>query len=284
MIMIQAFLEDLVRSKSPSTVRGYRADLEAFIAWFEHHCGEPFDPAGIAPEDIRTWKAHLLSQCKPATINRRLAALKAFFAFLAAQGIISSNPAEHINGVKQVRPAPKALSGPELRRLLREARRSPNHLHRTVILLLAYTGLRASELCNLRLGDVQLSERKGKIIVRGKGEKVREIPLNTEAREILREWLSVRPLAPDDHLFIGRRGPLTPSGVWRIVVKYARKAGLENVHPHVLRHTFATRLLREVGTDLVTVAELLGHESLNTTARYTKPSEREIEEVVERLS
>ncbi|MFZ8844090.1 tyrosine-type recombinase/integrase, partial [Thermoflexus sp.] len=198
------------------------------------------------------------------------------------RGEIPSSPAARLSGVRQARAAPKALSEAELRRLLREARRSPNPLHRAVILLLAHTGLRASELCALRLSDVTLSERKGKIVVRGKGEKVREVPLNAEAREALREWLAARPSVPEDALFIGRRGPLTPSGVWRIVREYARRAGVE-AHPHVLRHTFATRLLREAGADLVAVAEILGHESLNTTARYTRPSESELEAVVERL-
>jgi len=284
--LVEAFLEDLARAgRSPRTIQGYRKDLQDFIAWIEGRYGEAFDPKAVLPEDLRDYRQHLLAvrRAAPSTVNRRLAAIRSFFAFLVAQGILPTNPAARLNGVRQARPAPKALSEAELRRLLREARRSPNPLHRAVILLLAHTGLRASELCALRLGDVVLSERKGKLIVRGKGEKVREVPLNAEAREALREWLSVRPAASDDHLFIGRRGPLTPSGVWRIVAQYARRAGLEDVHPHVLRHTFATRLLREAGADLVVVAELLGHESFNTTARYTRPSEKDLEGAVERL-
>ncbi len=283
--LIEAFLQDLARAgKSPRTVEGYRKDLVDFIAWLEGRYGEAFDPKAVLPEDLRDYRQHLLAvrRAAPATVNRRISALRAFFAFLAARGEIPSNPAARLSGVRTARPAPKALSETELRRLLREARRSSNPLHRAVILLLAHTGLRASERCALRLADVSLSERRGKITVRGKGEKVREVPLNAEAREALREWLSVRPAAPDDALFVGRRGRLTPSGVWRIVREYARRAGVE-AHPHVLRHTFATRLLREAGADLVTVAEILGHESLNTTARYTRPSEADLEAAVERL-
>jgi site-specific recombinase XerD len=283
--LIEAFLSDLARAgRSPRTLAGYRKDLADFAAWMEGRYGEAFDPKATLPEDLRDYRQHLLSVRRraPATINRRVSALRAFFAFLAARGEIPSNPAARLPGVRQARAAPKALSDAELRRLLREARRSSNPLHRAVILLLAHTGLRGSELCALRLSDVALSERKGKIVVRGKGEKVREVPLNAEAREALREWLSVRPTAPDDALFVGRRGRLTPSGVWRIVREYARRAGVE-AHPHTLRHTFATRLLREAGADLVTVAEILGHESLNTTARYTRPSERDLEAAVERL-
>jgi len=283
--LVEAFLEDLARAgRSPRTVAGYAKDLVDFAAWMAGRYGEAFDPKATLPEDLRDYRQHMLAvrRAAPATVNRRVSALRAFFAFLHARGEIPSNPAARLSGVRMSRPAPKALSEPELRRLLREARRSPNPLHRAVVLLLAHTGLRASELCALRLDDVILSERRGKIIVRGKGEKIREVPLNAEAREALRLWLSARPAVPDDAIFVGRRGKLTPSGVWRIIRECARRAGVE-AHPHTLRHTFATRLLREAGADLVTVAEILGHESLNTTARYTRPSEADLEAAVERL-
>ena len=283
--LVEAFLEDLARAgRSPRTVAGYAKDLVDFAAWMAGRYGEAFDPKATLPEDLRDYRQHMLAvrRAAPATVNRRVSALRAFFAFLHARGEIPSNPAARLSGVRMSRPAPKALSEPELRRLLREARRSPNPLHRAVVLLLAHTGLRASELCALRLDDVILSERRGKIIVRGKGEKIREVPLNAEAREALRLWLSARPAVPDDAIFVGRRGKLTPSGVWRIIRECARRAGVE-AHPHTLRHTFATRLLREAGADLVTVAEILGHESLNTTARYTRPSGADLEAAVERL-
>lgn len=284
--MVEAFLEDLARAgRSPRTVEGYRRDLADFAAWIEGRYGEAFDPRSVLPEDVRDYRQHLLTVLRsaPATVNRRLAALRSFFSFLVARQAIPSNPAARIPGVRMGRQAPQALPDPDLRRLLREARRSGNPLHRALVITLVHTGLRASEICALRLSDLSLSPRKGKLLVRGKGEKAREVPLNAEAREALQGWLDVRPTVPDDHLFIGRRGPLTPAGVWRIVVDLARKAGLEGVHPHVLRHTFATRLLREAGADLVTVAELLGHSSLHTAARYTRPSAGDLEAAVERL-
>ena len=191
--LVKAFLQDLARAgRSPRTLAGYGKDLADFVAWIEGRYGEAFDPKAVLPEDLRDYRAHLLSvrRAAPATVNRRVSALRAFFAFLHARGDIPSNPAARLSGVRMSRPAPKALSEPELRRLLREARRSANPLHRAVVLLLAHTGLRASELCALRLDDVILSERRGKIIVRGKGEKIREVPLNAEAREALRLWLS----------------------------------------------------------------------------------------------
>ena len=109
------------------------------------------------------------------------------------------------------------------------------------------------------------------------------MPLNAEARRVLSEWLGARPADPSDKVLIGRRGPLTPNGVFRIVAELGRRAGLKGAHPHLLRHTFAARLLREAGADLVAVAALLGHESLSATARYTKPSAEGLEAALERL-
>ena len=106
----------------------------------------------------------------------------------------------------------------------------------------------------------------------GKGGRYREVPLNAEARRALRAYLEVRPTVPAAALFIGERGPLTAGGVYRIVRRYAERAGLERMGPHVLRHTFATRYLAANPGDLVGLARLLGHESLNTVAVYTQPT------------
>lgn len=282
---LEAFAAELVRrGRSPQTVKGYLKDLKDFIRFLEAE-GLPFDPGAVLPEDLAAYRRALSGRVRPATANRRLAALKAFFDWAAGAGLVRENPAGRLAGFKDAARdrAPRALSTPELRRLLREARRAANPLHRAVVVVLLNTGLRASELCGLKLSDLELSERRGRLHVRGKGEKARTVPLNAEVREALREWLAVRPAAPDDRLFIGRRGPLTPDGVWYIVRKLARRAGLEDVHPHALRHTFATRLLREAGADLPTVAELLGHESIDTTARYTRPSEKDLQAAVDRL-
>lgn len=225
--------------------------------------------------DLRRFLAGM--KIAPAARRLHVIALRGFFAFGVRMGWREDNPARPWR--RQA-----AARAEDVRRLLAACEDSPRGCRNAAVAAMLFeSGLRASELCALRLGDVVLSERKGKLIVRGKGEKAREVPLNAEAREALQEWLAARPAAPEDRLFIGRRGPLTASGVWRIVAEYARKAGLEDVHPHVLRHTFATRLLREAGADLVTVAELLGHESLNTTARYTRPSEKDLRAAVERL-
>ncbi|MBC7227758.1 MAG: tyrosine-type recombinase/integrase [Thermoflexales bacterium] len=283
---IQSFLDDLARQgKSPVTIRGYRADLEAFAAWVQQTYGEPFEPARIVREDVRAWRAHLLAvqRCKPATVNRRLAALRAFCRWAVAEGMLGADPTAGVPTVPQAPTPPRALESSDLRRLVRRAQAGGNPLHIAVVVLLANTGLRVSELCGLRLSDVEVTERRGRVVVRrGKGEKYREVPLNGEARRAVLEYLAVRPKVADDRLLIGRRGPLTESGVWRIVAKYAREAGVEAT-PHVLRHTFATRLLREAGADLVVVSDLLGHSDPRTTARYVRSSAADREEAVERL-
>ncbi|MFZ8843744.1 tyrosine-type recombinase/integrase, partial [Thermoflexus sp.] len=130
--LIEAFLQDLARAgKSPRTVEGYRKDLVDFIAWLEGRYGEAFDPKAVLPEDLRDYRQHLLAvrRAAPATINRRVSALRAFFAYLVSRGEIPSNPAARLSGVRQARAAPKALSEAELRRLLRGARRPPHPPH-----------------------------------------------------------------------------------------------------------------------------------------------------------
>jgi len=117
----------------------------------------------------------------------------------------------------------------------------------------------------------------------GKGNKDRVIPLKNDARQAIGSYLAVRPVVADDHIFVGQRGePLKPQGVQQVVAKNARRAGLPEVPPHVLRHTFAKHVL-DAGEDLATVQRLLGHERLETTAIYIQPTARDLEEAVRRL-
>ena len=283
---LEQFEAELARqSKSTATRRGYLADLRDFASWVQQTYGEPFDPVRLVREDVRAYRAHLLTvkRQRPATINRKLAALGSFCKWAMGVGLIETDPTDSIEKVRQVQSPPRALDATDLHRLVRRAQQSGNQLHIAVITVLVNTGLRVSELCRVELRDIEMSARKGGLSVLGKGEKRREIPLNAETRRALREYLAVRPTTDSLQVFVGQRGPLTESGVWRIVGKYARQAGLENVSPHVLRHTFATRLLREAGTDLVTVADLLGHADVRTTTRYTRSNRADQERAVESL-
>jgi site-specific recombinase XerD len=150
--------------------------------------------------------------------------------------------------------------------------------------MLYHTGLRAGELAALLLSDITLGERSGQVMVRrGKGNKARRVPLNAEARAVIRDYLQVHPSCEIQNFLIGQRGePLSAHAIYDVVVKYGHLAGLHEVTPHTLRHTFARALL-VAGTPINDVADLLGHSSLDTTRIYTKTSETDLAAVVARL-
>ncbi len=288
---ITEFMADLERQEAAKkTVVNYLSDLSCFARWFATSVGEEFSARAVTPTDVRDYRSFLQTTqgAKPATVNRRLAALRRFFLWAVAEGKTAENPAISVRGVQSVPQGPRSLEKREVDRLLRKAENDatdgPGKRNLAILRTLQHTGLRVGELCALRISDLSISERKGSVTVRsGKGGKHRVVPLNNDARRAISAYLEVRPKVGDDHLFIGQWGrPLQPQGVELIVAKYARLAGLENVTPHVLRHSFAKQVL-DSGTDLVAVARLLGHQRLDTTARYTQPTERDLEKAVERL-
>ena len=281
--VLSGFRAELERQDlSPATVRGYVNDVELFARWYTDAYGEQFDPARIVQREIVEYRAWLQGQSAAAeTINRRLTSIRKFFDWLGG-----SNPAAAVKGIMIVDPGVQALSTPELRRLMREV-----HVHgviRDIAILevLCGTGIRVGELVSLRVGDCEISERKGSIRVRnGKGRSSREIPLNMDVRKALSEWLKERSDASDGGwLFLGQRGRLTAVGVWRIVKKYGDYAGIKDLRVHQLRHTMLTRLVRERGVDLATVAKISGHSSIKTLLRYAAPTQEDLERAMEGLA
>ena len=203
----------------------------------------------------------------------------------------------HVEPVEVAVLAPRWLTKSQKRKLLnvvaedlRNAREKYPRLwvirqrNAVMVNFLLATGLRVGEMCELRLSDLTLSERKGSILVRsGKGRKQRSVALMNDIRKELSEWLTVRPQVASDRIFIGQRGePVQPRVVQRVVERYARQAGLEDVTPHTCRHTFAKELLNS-GASPFEVAKLLGHSSLDSTARYTQPIEEDLMNAVERM-
>jgi len=256
--------------------------------------------AEVTTFDVQRYRDHLIDAGhKPSTINRRLAALRAFFAWAAEQDHTAINPAAGIKSIQHKRRAPKGLSKQQVyllqrqaaaRRQLAEALAGQQTVTPAVVLarrdeailaVLIYTGLRVGELVNLRLRDVEINARSGKVCVygKGRGKKYREVPLHVEARKALEAYLDVRPGNEDEYLFFSQRGPLKERGVQFRLQQIGEEAKVE-VTPHKLRHTFASQLLREAGVDLVTTSTLLGHESVNTTAIYTQPTEADLEAAV----
>ena len=237
--------------KSPLTIKGYLSDMRTFAQWFEETTGEPFQPQTITPLDVHSYKGHLLREkgYQPATINRKLSSLSAFCRWARGEGLMEGDPTDQVGGVEQVRTAPKALTHCQLLRLLRAVHRGRRARDIAIVEVLANTGLKVGELGALTLGDVEISERRGWVTVRsGKRGKYRRVPLNADARKALSEYLEVRSDGDGDHLFLGQRGNgLTPSGIWRVVKKYSERAGL-GISPHDLRHTYGSRLVRELDT------------------------------------
>jgi integrase/recombinase XerC len=286
-IDVTDFLADLrCQEVAPKTVSSYASDLRAVVRWFTAATGEAFNAATVTPTDLRDYRAHLrtVERRAPATVNRRLAALRRFFTWAKAIGRIRELPTEGVKGIPSAPRSPKSLVKRDLDRLLRAAELDGDKRNLAIVLTLRHTGLRFGELCDLHLADLAISERKGSVRVRsGKGDKDRTAPLNNDVRQALSAYLAVRPAIADDHVFIGQRGePLQTDAVQLIVRKYARRAGLAGVTPHILRHSFGKGLL-DAGTDLVTVSRLLGHERLETTAIYTQPTAQDLEAAVARL-
>ena len=286
---------------SDLTVRGYLSDLSLFSQWFEKTNGENMSVERVTPTDIKEYRQHLLSVENRAasTINRKLAALSALMQWAVNSGKISSDPTQKIKLIRKVESAPKWLDKREQFALSRAIERDlqlarirfpkrwvTRRRDASLVLFMLNTGLRLNEAVSLQVEDVQFSERKGSVLVRnGKGSKQRSIPLNNEARQALKDWFEVRPESKFVWTVVEGDAGSSLSGrtVQRLIMRYAQEANLEDLSPHVLRHSFAKNLVN-AGVGLEKVAALLGHESLNTTQIYVTPSEKDLELAVDTLA
>ncbi len=262
------------RGLSPSTVAAYTGWLNRFQAWLQASAGEDLPAAGQV--DAQEYVSWLTAQRKPATAIGAADALRAWSKWREGREWEIRTPQ------KEAATAPKALDKQAAYRLRRAAVQSgPRDAALVALLMLA--GLRVSEALALRPEDVAIRERSGQAVVRqGKGNKRRTVPLSTQAREMVGPWLAGRQ--DQDWLFPGRHGQgrMTRQGAWEVLATLAARARVEGVHPHALRHTFGKGLV-DAGVSLDRVALLLGHSSLNTTARYTRPTEEDLAAAVERL-
>ena len=271
---VESFLALLASQRAPRTVDAYRRDLAAFAAFLGR------SPASATSDEVQGWLADLRSRGQaPSSIARRAAAVRSFFRHLVLIGAREENPAAEVNLPRRRARLPKTLAPSEIERLIAAARgTSPRALRdRAVVELLYGAGLRVGEAVALDRAAVDLDQRLVRCL--GKGDKERVVPLGREAADALRRYLSRgRPYLDRRHrpeLFLNAQGgPLTRAGVFLVLRRLALKAGLEptRVHPHLLRHSFATHLL-EGGADLRSVQEMLGHADLGTTEIYTHVSD-----------
>jgi integrase/recombinase XerD len=283
--LLAQFEEYLVQSQlSPSTVVNYMADFRAFVRWGEAHIGPDFLLTNLFPNTIRDYRSHLFKEKGRAvsTVNRQLQTLRKFCAFATQAGLMTSNPAEGIrpiydNGHDAGDATPEPLTADEIETLLNVSSSDQPSLARrdaAIVTLLIHTGLRVTELVELHLGDVHFDHPGIHLTVKnGTHNGTRSVPLEGEARQLLYNYLTIRPnVEGEDHLFLSREGrPLSARSVQRIVSLRARAAGLTGVSCQALRRTYANRLLAATG-DLKLVSERLGHQNLATTMRYVNPS------------
>lgn len=273
----EAYLAHLAteRRLSPYTLRNYRTDLRDYVCFLREQ-----GTHDAAQTDRGAVRRHLLSLTErgyaSGSLARRLSAVRSFQRFLIQRGYASAASARLVALPKRGRRLPRALTPEDTVRLLdAPARDTPQGLRDRALLELLYaSGLRVSELVGLNQGDVRLEERE--LRVQGKGKRERVTLMGVPARQALAAYLGARPrLAHGDcpALFLNRDGGrLSARRVQTVLKQYAKRAGLpEDVHPHILRHTFATHLL-DGGADLRVVQELLGHASLGTTQIYTHVS------------
>lgn len=264
---------------SMNTVGCYMRDSKVFIEWYSTRTDCGLDK--LIELDAIEYKKHLLTTNKSVvTANRKIASVNIFCKWLYETGTIPTDV--YIKAVKN-RDARqyKGLQEKDLRRLRAEIHRNRNKMHICIIEVLLGTGLRVSELCNIKLKDIDISERKGSIRVIGKGNVNRTLPLNKDVRKAIQEYLAVRPADDSDILLIGQRGTLKRNAINLILEKYGKRVEVE-VTPHRLRHTLGYKLVKE-GTAITTIQQILGHDNIMTTNLYTVTTEQDMSDSLDAL-
>ncbi len=274
---IEAYLGELRRANaSEHTVRNYESDLRQFLAYLTPPDGEAPPVDEIDALVIREWLGGLYRQRLTAvTLRRKLAAVRSLFKFMQREGAIEVNAAKLVRTPKAPKTVPSVLTAEQTSTLIDGVATSelerPFPARDLAILEMLYgCGLRIGELCGLSLEDFDFGERW--IRVRGKGKKERQVPFGSKAAAALQKYLTVRHPQPEERaLFLNYRGNrLSPRGARAIVKFYATMlTGDSSLHPHSLRHAYATHLLSD-GADLRAIQELLGHAKLSTTQKYTQ--------------
>jgi integrase/recombinase XerC len=259
-------------------------DLRHFVGWWEAENEDAFSPEKLTNWDLHAYRRHQLEidRVSASTWNRRLSSLKRFADWAMAAGFVAMDPTTGVKSLQKEDSAPKWLSKQDFGRFMRQVEKnlnSANTAHRkhialrdmAIVGLMAYAGLRESEVCNLHFSDIEINERSGSVLVqKTKWEKQRKVPLSIEARRLLSPWMETAQEVVFD---------VTARTIQKRVEKIAAQAGI-SVTPHQLRHTFAKRLV-DAGVSIEKVQRLMGHSGMRSTLIYVKPGWSDLEDAVE---
>ncbi len=303
--LLERWLANLRADRAARTIQRYGGAVRHFLAWHAEHEGRPLALPDLTPIALVGYRATLQRTAAARTVNTHVCALRAWCAWLAAQGHLADNPAARFRLVGRQEPAaPQGLTPNEVNALVRAAGRSRHPARDAAIIqLLLQTGLRLGECAALTWADLVVGEKGGQVLVRaGKGNKTRRVPLNASARAALAAYggplLGMAPtlravaaawLRTPQPLWRSQKGGrLSASAIWRMLDGLVRDTGARGLvppttSPHTLRHTFAGRYLAVHPGDLVGLAALLGHSTLETTRIYVQPTADQLAARLERL-
>jgi len=274
--------------------RNYLGDVRHFIAWYEtqeaeyaphihNDCG--FDLQAVTTPTLTRYRTYLqtIQRLKPASVNRSLISLKRYFGWALHHQFIAYNPSVVVKLMGEVEMTPRHLDDQEEQALVAAVTKAGSLRDRVLIILLLHTGLRVREICQLRRDQVKLGKRSGFLEVTGKRNKYREVPLNATARKMLEEYL---PTLSPSTVFLfpsGKtKGALSERALGYIVRKYVVSAKLTDVSPHDLRHRFGYRMAEAV--PLHRLAQIMGHDSLDTTKLYVQGTRHDLQQAVETIA
>lgn len=284
--MIEKYLTELgSRGKSPNTLATYRTQIEQFLTWLNSNTGSQ-DPQTITSTDAVEYRRQLQGLGrKPNTINIALASIEAFCVWMKDNGYLDHNPLAKVEKVGKVGAPVKWLDKNEAYRVKRTAEGSKDKRNHAIIWTMLFSGLRVSELCELKPLDVIIGERSGYIVVRhGKGNKYREVHIPKDLRDCLANYIT-EFRTTGEYLFDSQRGEsLTTRAIQHLCEAIGKKAKLsQKLTPHMLRHTYGHDLIKK-GADIHIVAKMMGHTTLETTKIYLEPGRDELQAAADLLS
>ena len=281
---LRSFLDHLYIEKglSQNTVKAYEADISAFINWIKENT--KLKLKDIKEENINKYIAYLFElNLKSSSVNRKISSIKSLYMFLVKKNILKNSPVNEVISPKQEKYLPFSMSEDEVDKLLNSPKPSNKIEKRdkAMIEMLYATGMRISELVNLKITDIDTQRCVVKVL--GKGSKERLIPFGEAALESLNAYLSDREESTSKEIFLSnRRTKISRIAFWHRIKLYLSRENLKNsISPHTLRHAFATHLLNR-GADLRSVQLLLGHSDLSTTQIYTHIAKQRLSDVLKK--